>query len=174
LVIVITLAYQSFIGNMYQMIALLIGLYMAGLALGGYTATRLVERGAAPLRLLMLGDFLFAAVAFVLAISLPSAGSWSVTPAAVFLLSIVCAGGFAAGTAFPLTAELLAAAGEGVGVRAGRVEMADHLAALVGALVVGLWLLPTAGLVGASVGLAILKGAAGTAAGVGSKRRPAK
>jgi len=45
--VIAIMAYQSFFGFLYGRIALLIGSYMAGLALGGFGGTRAVERGKA-------------------------------------------------------------------------------------------------------------------------------
>jgi spermidine synthase len=170
--IVASLAYQAMFGQMYQMVALLFAAYMAGLALGGGAATAVGEQGRGPARWLLVGDAWLAACAAGLALFLP----WAVErPSALtqaLLIALVALSGVGAGLAFPLAAQALAASGEKVGRRAGRIDSLDHLAAMLGSLIVGTILLP---ILGAAAVFALLAGlkTASFLGGVVAERRGA-
>jgi spermidine synthase len=162
LVIVVSVAYQSLAGQMYQMVAFLFGHYMLGLAAGGRLA-RTVGRSVDVVAAMVLADAAFVAVTLGLALALPRASGWSVTTTQVLLPVALGLAGVAAGLAFPLAARVLGEAGMSLGGRAGWVDAVDHLAALAGAALVGLWFLPTAGVVAALWVIFLLKSTAALA-----------
>ncbi len=155
-IIVVTLAYQSLIGNAYQMMALLLGLFMAGIAVGGAIATQVVRRRLPVIAAMLIGDLAFAGTVLALAFFLPRAGG-VMTP--VLLPLLLATTGLCSGVAFPLAAKALARREGSAGRRAGRVDAVDHFAALCGAAVIGLWLLPNSGLVASCWVMVALKGA---------------
>lgn len=174
MVIVVSLAYQSLVGLMYQMVALLFGVYMAGLGFGGWVATRALGRGVKPAWVLMIGDTSFVLTATILAFYLPLATGAGAAITQVVLFALLAWAGVGAGFAFPCAAEELARRRVSVGRRAGRVDAIDHLAALAGSWIAGLWMLPTVGLTAVLWVVAALKLASAVAGVIAVRReRPA-
>jgi spermidine synthase len=156
-IVLVSLAYQSLFGQMYQMAALLFAAYMTGLAVGGGIANAWGESGASPLPRLILGDLAFAAVLVVTLAFLMYAVARPTAIVQAVLFSLLVLSGATAGLAFPLAAQALARLGVGAGRRAGAVDAADHLAAMLGALLVGVVLLPALGTPAILAMLAMLK-----------------
>lgn len=149
-VIIASIAFQSLFGQMYQKVALLIAAYMGGLAAGGYAATRRAHRpDAEPVRIMLKGDALLVGAGVLLLVFLQVVGDRAGVMSQVMLVLLVAGTGAAAGTAFPAAAALLERSGVSAGRRAGVVDALDHLAALLGAISVGVVLLPVLGLPGA-------------------------
>jgi len=160
-VIVSSLVYQSLFGQMYQMAAVLFASYMVGLALGGQLAMRWGREKKLPIAGLLAGDAWLAACFLAELLFLPWAVGRPTALVQATLLALVTLTGAGAGVAFPLAAQTLAAQGVAAGRRAGRVDAADHLAAMVGSLLVGVVLLPVVGVQLAFAMMAGLKIASG-------------
>ncbi len=142
--------YQTSFGFVYRDISIIVGLFMLGLALGGWLTGRVLRRRAAPA--LLLGEALQGGLVFVLPACL---GLLSFSPAAFVLLSPVA--GFLTGVEFPLAARVSLAQGRAAGTTAGLLDAADHLGALAGAVCTGLLLVPALGIGRASSLVALLK-----------------
>jgi len=146
-VVLASIAYQSIYGQMYQKVALVIAAYMGGLAVGGYLATKRATGDlASSLRWLRIGDAALALTGLGFACFLLVAEHLPVSLGQTLLIVLTGVTGAAAGIAFPAAAAVLGGQGMAVGRRAGRVDAVDHFAAFVGALIVGVLLLPTLGI----------------------------
>jgi spermidine synthase len=142
-------AYQNIYGYLYQEIGLVVALFMTGLALGGISATRRLERGRAtrPVTLLVL-EIAVAAFALALPRLLRVAGAVEgyVVGKLLFLLVVVMAGAIT-GAEFPIANAVFMRAGRRMGTSAALTECTDHLGAALGAFLTGVLLLPIFGTV---------------------------
>lgn len=153
-------AFQSLYGYVYRQLAVIVGAFMAGLALGGLAGARAAARGFTR----------NAFVALQLGLSLvPLALAWAIVsvsrlPAEALLgwaplfPLLVVGSAFLAGAQFPLATSILAPGG-GAGRTGGMLYGADLLGAAGGAVVTAALLLPNAGVVGTMQAVAILNGA---------------
>jgi len=145
--VVLLVGFQIVHGSLYQRIALLVTMFMAGLAVGSHLANRRLDRLGR--RGLARVQYAVAAYAVLLPIVLPALDAWG-TPAGQWL---------SAWLAFPLLAMLPAVlvglefplAGKvgfaGVAPTASRLYTADYLGACFGALLVSTLLIPLIGVV---------------------------
>lgn len=159
--------YQAVWGYLYSRVGLLVGVFMAGLAAGGVWATRMLNKG----RRASLGALLALQGAMtLLCASIPLfwvnrllSKSISQPPApeaqAVACLWMFLAG-FATGGSFPLACGVMDRASSSAGVTAGRASAWDHLGAAIGALLGGVFLVPTLGLAQTGWLLTALQGVA--------------
>ena len=134
LFLVLLLTFQLREGLLFQKVALVSGLFLAGMALAAFAAGR---RGGPVLPLLISAIGYFA-------LSLAGPGDL----AGPVVQALFLPAGFAAGLAFPAGAALLAPTGMGEGEIASRLEGADHLGAALGGAAAGVLLIPALGLQG--------------------------
>ena len=137
--------FQILYGSIYQRVGLIVTTFMAGLAVGAWTANR---RSAWGRRALVTVEFAVAGFAVLLPFALsaigrvaPEAGAWG--EAAVALLTGVL--GVLVGLEFPLAAR---AEFDAVAPTASRLYTADLLGACAGAMLVSTLLIPLVGVVG--------------------------
>ena len=146
----IVYGYQTLFGYVYRDIGVIVGLFMLGLALGGWLTSRHVR--SRPVTWLLIAE----AAQAVLALMLPAAAALlSFSPYAFMLLSL--AAGFLTGAEFPLAARLSLGAGGRSGTVAGALSACDHLGALAGAAAAGLLLVPVLGVAHTAALLAVAK-----------------
>jgi len=131
--------YQVAFGHVYRDVALIVGLFMGGLAAGGQLAVRLA-RGR-PVGTLALLEVLQAA----LIATIPAAMGAGVLPPWAFM-ALAAAAGVLTGAVFPLAARVALAEARDAGTVAGVFDAADHLGGMAGAICVGLLLVPALGL----------------------------
>ncbi|KPK57376.1 MAG: hypothetical protein AMK73_10245 [Planctomycetes bacterium SM23_32] len=143
-------SYQTHFGYVYRDVALVVGLFMLGLALGGWLTHRLAR--ARPGRALLGVEV--AQAALMLAV-VPAGRLLSFSPYAFMLLSP--AAGLLTGAEFPLASRQSLLHGARSGTVAGAFDALDHLGALVGAACAGLLLVPAIGLVQTAALLALVK-----------------
>ncbi len=157
-------AYQNIYGYLYQEIGLVVALFMTGLALGGISATRWLERGRAtrPVTLLAL-EIAVAAFALALPRLLQVAGAVEgyVVGKLFFLLVVVIAGAIT-GAEFPVANAVFVRAGGRMGTSAALTECTDHLGAALGAFLTGVLLLPIFGTVKTCVLLSLINALSAT------------
>jgi len=147
-------AIQSSLGSAYSAVGAATGTLMAGLAAGGLAGGALAAgRGTGARRALVAVDASLAALLFLLSVVLsgPSPG--------VVYYGALLLGAALVGTEFPLAARAAGEArkvGEAPGVSrgAGLAVLADNLGGCLGALFIGLLLVPVAGLPATALGLA--------------------
>ncbi len=144
-------AWQARVGSVYAEVGALSAVFMAGLVGGAALARR---RGLAGAR--HLAAVLAAGAALSLAIAAGAALAW---PRLAIVPMLALAGGLT-GSAFPAVASL---AGAGVRKGAGRGFAADEIGAGAAALLVGIILLPWAGMAAACLGIAALEAGAAAA-----------
>jgi spermidine synthase len=154
-------AFQSLYGYVYRELAVIVGAFMGGLALGGLAGVRAAARGAS--------RNTFVALQFALSL-VPLALAWAVAAisrlpaeallrwASLFPLLVV-GSAFLAGAQFPLATALLSAGRRRAGRTGGLLYGADLLGAAGGAALTAVLLLPNAGVVGTMQAVAILNGA---------------
>jgi spermidine synthase len=159
---VLIFAFQSFYGQVFQMIALLTALFMVGLAAGGIFMTRLMSRIANNKSLLMKLESLVLAysilVPVVLAVFHSHIGQpviLAVVQAVILILSLVS--GVLVGSEFPLANKIYLRGMKRVGEVAGGLYACDLVGAWVGALMVSIWLIPVLGIVNTCILIACLK-----------------
>jgi len=142
--------YQTSFGYVYRDISAIVGLFMLGLALGGWLMSRraVARPGSAMLAV--------ECAQAVLVLSLPAVCSLlSFSPWAFMLLSPAV--GFLTGSQFPLAARIGLRSGGRAGTVAGAYDAADHLGALAGAAWAGLLMVPALGVAQSAAVLGLLK-----------------
>jgi hypothetical protein len=165
----IVYGYQTAFGYVYRDVSVIAGLFMVGLACGGWLAAR-TGPGGSPAVLAALDA---AQAAFVIALSWVAVHA-AFSPLAFMALS--AGAGFITGAVFPSAARLALASGAAPGRVAGLLDAADHAGATLGAASAGLLLIPALGLPATALLLAGLKcvSAAGMLSlSVGGSDRPA-
>jgi spermidine synthase len=149
--VLLLFVYQNVEGSLYAALGVLVALFMLGLALGTVASARwCAGRDAAGVR--RWAAWVDAAtIAVILVVPALATTGWL---AGVGLVAV----GLCTGAVFPpAVADLERHAS--ASRAAGLADAADHLGATVGALTVGLVVLPVAGLWGAALALALLKAA---------------
>ena len=148
--IFLLLAFQSVHGYVYQQLAILIALCMAGIAFGSWLGIRRIRSSdGPPYRAIATTQFLLALSAPVLifAVSLLSkisgmASTWLAAQLIFPLLAALC--GILGGYQFPLATEIYLHDGTGRS-RLGTLYAIDLLGGLAGALVLSSYLIPVFG-----------------------------
>jgi len=153
-------AWQATMGSVYAEVGALSAAFMGGLVGGAALARRFSLAGARA-----LAAVLATGIGLSLAIA---AGVPLAEPRLTVVPLLVLAGGLT-GAAFPAVAELSGAGATRAG--AGRGFAADEAGAGVAALVVGLLVLPWAGMAAVGMGLAVVQGGAAGALLLAARRR---
>lgn len=150
--------YQSRIGCLYQSIGLFFGIFMLGLALGGFAGLRLTQRLTQSAVPWLIGiDLLLIAIAFstpLIELLIPVRGTG---PALVIVLMWLALTSIAAGIQFPIISYYLGQSSPGTPRLAALLEGVDHAGGALGAPIVALAVLPWMGLFWACVVLAAIK-----------------
>jgi spermidine synthase len=178
--LMIVFGFQALYGYVYQHVGLIIAAFMAGLALGGWSTSRPRLEDGATLssqrpallpaglggalvardrrRALILSEAFLIVYWLILPLLLTALSSLTTTGVvAAVLLLLNTLGGWLVGLQFPLSSELhLAARGE-PGYTAGVLYAADLAGAFLGAIAIGIALLPVLGTTGTCLFVVILK-----------------
>lgn len=161
--LLLLLVFQDIFGYLYQEVALLVALFMSGLAIGAETARRhRAESGDLTVRTRALGHsdiaaFIFSCVLLAALPLLAKAGSgW---PAWAAISTLLLLAGVTTGAQFAVASSLYLHLAGDVRVAAAAVDAADHLGAALGALATGVLLVPLLGLSGTALMIAVLKAA---------------
>lgn len=136
---------QSLFGYVYERLAFLVALFMAGVAAGAWGVRRYEGADTRPawsLAVAACGAMVVMGVALPLLLQTSLASMRLVEW--VLQLSMVAAGG-AVGVLFPMVNRLLRGRGEPLASAAGETHAADNLGAAIGALAVGVVLIPSLG-----------------------------
>ena len=159
--ILIILAFQVFFGYLYYKIGLLLALFMVGLAGGSFTFSYYPKSGYGKLKTLIICQSILAC--FCLALPLVFIHFHNLSPSgyqnflnrqAFCLLSLLA--GFIGGTHFPLANRLLLRGQNRVGPVAGLIYSVDLFGSFLGALLVGLVMIPSAGILQTPLILALV------------------
>jgi spermidine synthase len=156
--LMIVFIFQALYGYVYQHVGLIIAAFMAGLALGGWSATRRPLVAGDRRQALVWSEIMLIAYWLILPLVLTALSSstttWVVPPVLLLLNTF---GGWLVGLQFPLSSQLhLAVRGE-PGYTAGVLYAADLAGAFLGAIAVGIALLPVLGTTGTCLFVVILK-----------------
>ena len=155
--VLLIFVYQSLYGYVYGRIGLIVGLFMLGLVAGAPSGRWLAARGYR-LTVCMLASIeamLLAFACIIPGIMRFAAASGSLGEGVICLC--VAAVGWAVGAEFPLANGMLRRAGASVGRAAAVADASDHSGAALGALVVGVFLLPVLGIGATGLVLAAVK-----------------
>ncbi len=155
--VMLLLAFQVVYGYVYHQLAIVIGAFMAGMAVGNWLASR----GAGGMRRLAL-----VGAAAVCAPLLVALAARSAPPAVYPLLAAVC--GFLGGYQFPIASRIWFERSERR--NPGSLYAADLAGSCAGALLVSAWLIPLLGFSKAAIAIAALN-AAPTVAAARRERR---
>ncbi len=154
--LIILFSYQAHVGFMFERVALLNALFMAGLALGtGLLGRRLALRSHADLWLMLL-LFLLAAAVLALPALLARLGDCSSLVREVAYLGLPALFGLLTGTGFPLGVRQTQRSLENAAASGGLSEAADSLGGAAGGLLTGALLVPLLGVDGTARLLALL------------------
>jgi spermidine synthase len=161
--IVLMFLYQNCFGYLYTGIGLVIGLFMAGLSLGSLAGIELVKRWTRLSAAAILWASESLLTLFILLLLpmiriLPHrVGLNPMALEALIYLAIFLAGSFT-GLIFPLSSQMVSPAGQTIGKSASWLNSLDHLGALLGSLLTGIFLIPGLGLSGTLLLFAALTG----------------
>lgn len=149
--IILILLYQNSYGAAYQMTAFFFGIYMLGLASGAWLfgIRQSDQHSFTSLKLVKLLQILFTVVGIVF-IQNQFVHGIAGTGTAIFIIA------FLDGIEFPLADRILRSLGRTSANSAGMLLFADNAGALFTGLGSGLWLLPTIGMRGCFILLAVL------------------
>jgi len=163
--IILIFVFQGLYGYVYTRIGLIVAMFMLGLVAGAPSGRMLAHRGQrfalfcmAGVELLLLGFALCVPMLAALEAVPANISRFSALAEPVTYLA-VCVVGWAVGAEFPLGNRLFCDAGGRAGVAAAVTDASDHVGAAIGALVVGVLLVPVFGMASSCTLLAALKGA---------------
>jgi spermidine synthase len=145
--ILVIFAFQIFFGYVYFQIGLIVTVFLAGLLPGAWLGQRFDDRQASVLALI---DSLLIALMCVFILAVVVAGGWLPV---IFFLVFGFAVSLACGFQFPVALKMAGGGNSAVT----RTFAADLIGAACGTLVTSLLLIPYTGIVGAAVGLMVLK-----------------
>ncbi len=162
--IVVLLSFQILYGYLFYKLGLILTAFMAGIALGGSYATRMVRRAANPSgavlsaqACLVLYPLLLPVIFKKLASSGSNIVSW--TGANVVFALLPLAAGFIGGFLFPAVNRIRLDPGARLGRVTGLTYGADLAGSCLGALLTGAFLIPIIGIPGTCSVVAMLNGA---------------
>jgi len=161
--LMIIYTFQNIFGYIYQVIGLIIAVFMLGLPLGALLSRGLLRKTRNKIkaqsritRRLIFLHFLM----IIPTLALAGVSHWlngvSLHNQAIIFV-ITCLTGCAVGMVFPLAIHIYLGYKENIGEAAGFVDAYDHLGAAVGALLLGTLLLPLIGVVNVCILLVILQ-----------------
>ncbi|MCX5896477.1 MAG: hypothetical protein NTZ51_11710 [Proteobacteria bacterium] len=157
--LVLIFYFQNMYGYIYQMIGIIVALFMLGLALGGYWMKQQIKHdNKCTIETLIIFELILcmyaATIPFIITglrlmqdsnwIPGVTAGSIDVTGYIYFF--IVLGAGFLTGVEFPLVSHVLIDNGYNSSSMAGWVNSIDHLGACIGSILTGTILMPLAGI----------------------------
>jgi predicted membrane-bound spermidine synthase len=161
--VLLIFVFQSLYGYIYARIGVIVGLFMLGLVMGAPSGRRLAARGykvtvrcLAGIEIALLGFacLLPMVMRFAVIADRLTGSAWC--GEGIIYLCVVAVG-WAVGAEFPLANTVLHYAGASVAAAAAVTDASDHLGAAMGALVVGVVLLPVLGIAVTGLVLASLK-----------------
>ncbi len=157
--IILIFAFQNIYGYVYEMIGLIVALFMMGLAVGGYISNAvLLKRERDWLRILayIVGGMVVYSLVIILFIKwLP----YHYPGSGAFFMVLMVIPGIITGLEFPVASRIYLGDEPDSGPTAGIINSADHIGAFSGAILTGIVLVPILGVDGACLVIAALNGA---------------
>ncbi|NQT95022.1 MAG: fused MFS/spermidine synthase [Candidatus Omnitrophica bacterium] len=143
--VIIILSFQVSYGYIYEKVGLLIGLFMLGLASGGYIANRFIEKIAKPLRVLSSIILLFSIYTLLVPLAIKGMGYIASSIVELLFYTMIFLAGMAVGAQFPIGVAILQkekTAASAVSI----VWGSDLLGACLGTLISSLVIIPILGI----------------------------
>jgi len=153
-------------GYLYQRLALLTALFMAGHAAAAWTVRRWEETEIRAIRALSVAAGTLLAVLWAVLAVWMARGPWSEGVEEILMAAMMLAGGLGMGGLVPMANRLLRETGRSFAFAAGEIQAADLLGAMAGAMLPGLVLLPLFGVRDSAALMTVWVGSA-TLVGVG-------
>jgi len=155
--IVLLYAFQNIYGYIYERMGVIVAIFMVGLALGGYITNRIIQKSNLKwVNLLMVFEGIIGFYALVLPFMIHALSSYSIA-AEVGLTCFIGMAGVLTGLEFPLVNKLFMQSNKDMAVSAGVTYSADHIGAILGAILTGVIFVPLLGVFGTCLILAVLK-----------------
>ena len=145
--LLLLLLFQTMRGSLYLKVGLFSGLFMAGLAAGGWLGQWMLQRRSAA-RLLLSSDLLWIAYLTLLAFGLGRLGALPGMLLEMVLLGLSGIAGILTALPFGPAAQLLQSSRHDGAAAGGLADALDHAGAVVGALLTGTLLIPLLGFPG--------------------------
>ncbi|MCX6356259.1 MAG: MFS transporter [Candidatus Aureabacteria bacterium] len=159
--IILIFAFQNIYGYVYQMMGLIVALFMAGLATGGFIANTLV-RNVSRRWPLWLGFLECALALYLLVIPLIVARVGSASGHTEYLfMALIMITGFITGAGFPISNQIYTQHVSDIGSAAARVNGFDQFGACAGSILTGVIFVPLLGIPATCLFLLTLNGLCG-------------
>ncbi len=144
--IVLIYAYQSLFGYVFERIGLISGIFMTGLALGGFAAGRMLSRIRSKSSVIALILLLFGLLCLAMPTVLALTAHLDPLLIQVVVFTLVFFSATMTGFIFPLVASRHLELSGNTAESSGWIDAADHFGAAVGALLAGALLVPLLGM----------------------------
>ncbi|MDY7031314.1 MAG: fused MFS/spermidine synthase [Thermodesulfobacteriota bacterium] len=151
--IILIFAFQNIYGYIYQMIGLIIAIFMIGLALGGWAMNRMIQKESARwIGILAAIEISLAVYSFILPYIIRDIFPflmWNIglrMPSEYLFISLIVIVGILTGSQFPLISKIMIERKGEPGRVAGIVDSLDHMGAFLGALIIGAAFVPLLGI----------------------------
>ncbi|HHT9112634.1 MAG: hypothetical protein HZA47_07525 [Planctomycetes bacterium] len=181
--IVLLYAFQNIYGYIYERMGVIVAVFMLGLALGGYLMNQIIKKIRNPkpvldfdrgpeisnrcllpivvdshywVKILLIMQGFIGFYAIILPFIIHALSSYSIA-AEVGLTCFIGIAGVLAGLEFPLVNKLFMQSNKDMAVSAGVTYSADHIGAILGAILTGVICVPLLGVFGTCLILAVLK-----------------
>jgi spermidine synthase len=155
--IVLLYAFQNIYGYIYERMGVIVAVFMVGLAVGGYITNRIIQkRNLKWVILLMVFEGVIGFYALVLPFIIYVLSFYSIA-AEVGLTCFIGIAGVLTGLEFPLVNKLFMQSNKDMAVSAGVTYSADHIGAILGAILTGVIFVPLLGVFGTCPILSALK-----------------
>jgi len=139
-------AFQNFYGYLYQMIGLLIAVFMAGLGLGGLAMVKSMKIRKIQTDMLLGVEIVIVCLAVALPFILKNLPDMRLNLSQIVFILLIFFAGFLTGVEFPVGVSLYQETAQDTGRTAGLLDWADHLGGFTGASICGTVLVPVLGI----------------------------
>ncbi|MCX6358160.1 MAG: hypothetical protein NT045_09880 [Candidatus Aureabacteria bacterium] len=158
--VILIFAFQNSYGYVYQMMGMIVALFMAGLAIGGALSGRLLAGERRWYLWLAWLEWALALYAMIVPVVVARASSIGTASEGIFML-LVGGTGFMTGLGFPIASRIYIGSAVSVGGTAARVNCFDQFGACCGALMTGVIFVPLLGIAAACLIVAIMNAGCG-------------
>jgi len=154
--IVLLYAFQNIYGYIYERMGVIVAVFMVGLALGGYITNRIIQkRNFTWINVLMVFEGVVGLFALILPFIIYVLSFYSIA-AELGLTFFIGISGVLTGLVFPLVNKIFMQSSRDMEISAGMTYSADHIGAILGAILTGVIFVPLLGVFGTCLILAAL------------------
>ena len=154
--IVLLYAFQNIYGYIYERMGVIVAVFMVGLALGGYITNRIIQkRNFTWINVLMVFEGVVGLFALILPFIIYVLSFYSIA-AELGLTFFIGISGVLTGLVFPLVNKIFMQSSRDMEISAGMTYSADHIGAILGAILTGVIFVPLLGVFGTCLILAVL------------------